>query len=188
MRFGLSAPCSTSASATSAPALETETSPSASGARRGRAGAPTGRARAAARRRGLTSTRAALEAGCDRLQAPRQRRLASLARAGRDCSSATASALGERADAGAPQRPHMAEGSRAAAEIARERAHIGALAALGLEHRVLGVRRLDQREPVDLDRPRRELDLLALAREVVGALALDLERGVAAAASARSCR
>ena len=47
----------------------------------------------------------------------------------------------------------MAETAERPADIAGERAHIGALAAFGLEHGVIGVGRLDQVEPVDFDRP-----------------------------------
>ena len=40
---------------------------------------------------------------------------------------------------------------------------------------MVGVRDLDELEPVDLDRPRLELDHLAFAGEIIGALAVDLE-------------
>ena len=85
----------------------------------------------------------------------------------------------ERADRDAPQRANMAETAQSAAEIAGERADIGALAAFGLEHGVVGVRASDELEPVDLDRARREFDRLAVAGEIVGALALDLDGGKA---------
>src|ERR1700676_4762676 len=49
-----------------------------------------------------------------------------------------------------------------------QRPHVGALAALGGEYRVIGVRRRDDVEMVDLHGARRELDLLAVARDVVG--------------------
>ena len=69
----------------------------------------------------------------------------------------------------------MAEAAERAAHVAGERAHIGALAAFGLEHRVVGVGRLDQIEAVDVDRARLELHHLAVAGEVIGALAVDLD-------------
>ena len=46
----------------------------------------------------------------------------------------------------------MAETAENAAHIARERPHIGSLAAFGLENGVVGVGRLDQRQPMDIDR------------------------------------
>ena len=75
-----------------------------------------------------------------------------------------------------------------AAQIAGQRADIGALAAFGLEHGVVGVRRLDERQAVDVDRPGCELDLLAVAGEVVGALAVDLDGGIARRHLLRWCR
>ena len=58
------------------------------------------------------------------------------------------------------------------ADVAGERAHIGALAALGLEDGVVGVRAASTRARRWIgDRPLLELDGLALAGEIVGALA-----------------
>ena len=45
----------------------------------------------------------------------------------------------EGADAGAPEFDDMAVAAERAAEVARNRAHIGAFAAFGLEHRRVGV-------------------------------------------------
>src|SRR5262249_44175918 len=87
--------------------------------------------------------------------------------------------LGKRADGGATQRRDVPEASERAAEVAGERAHIGALAALGGELGVVAIGHPDKLEAMDLDRPGLELDHLAVAREVVGALALDLHRGEA---------
>ena len=76
----------------------------------------------------------------------------------------------------------MAETAEQAPHVARERAHIGALAALGLEHGAIRIGELgvlDQLEAMNLDRARFELDDLAVAREIVGALAVDLDGRVA---------
>ena len=44
---------------------------------------------------------------------------------------------------------------------------------------MVGIGPLDQRQPLDLDRARRELDRLAPACQIVGPLAVDLDRGEA---------
>src|SRR6202167_376568 len=62
------------------------------------------------------------------------------------------------------------------AEVARDRAHIGALAAFSLEHRFTGLSR-DQIEPVDMDRARFNLEGFAFARKIVGARASDADSG-----------
>ena len=82
----------------------------------------------------------------------------------------------------------MAETAENAAHIARQRPNIGSLAAFGLENRMIGVGRLDQGQIVDIDRAGFERDLLAVAGQIIGALALDLDGGEFAAAPARSCR
>ena len=66
----------------------------------------------------------------------------------------------------------MAVAAERAAEIAGERAHVGALAAIGLEGRLLAVM-ADELEPVDDDLARGDLELRAVAGEIVGALAGD---------------
>src|SRR5262245_17815368 len=66
-----------------------------------------------------------------------------------------------------------------AAEVAGERAHIGSLAALGHERGVIAIGRVDQFEPVNLDWAWRDIHHLAVAREVIGALARDFHRRVA---------
>src|SRR3984957_21330497 len=62
------------------------------------------------------------------------------------------------------------------AEVTRDRAHVRALAAFGLEQRVVGVGR-DQVEPVDMDRARFDLEGFAFARKIVGARAGDADGG-----------
>src|ERR1700722_4172615 len=62
------------------------------------------------------------------------------------------------------------------AEVARDRAHIGALAAFSLEHRFTGLSR-DKIEPVDMDRARFNLEGFAFARKIVGARASDADSG-----------
>jgi hypothetical protein len=70
--------------------------------------------------------------------------------------------FGERGDHGAAQRRDMAETAKLAAEIARQRPHIGALAAFDLEHRVIGVGASQQRDAVDLDLAGGDLHHLAV--------------------------
>ena len=91
-------------------------------------------------------------------------------------------------DRGPPQRADMAETAQSAAEIAGQRAHIGALAAFGLEHRMIGVGDVDQLQPADLDRPGRKFHRLAVAGEVIGALAVDLDRRIARRHLLDACR
>ena len=73
----------------------------------------------------------------------------------------------------------MAETAQAPAHIPGQRPDIGAFAAFGLEHRMVRIGALDQLEPVDLDRPALQFDLLAVAGEVIGPLALDLDGRIA---------
>ena len=80
------------------------------------------------------------------------------------------------ADPRAPELDHMAVAAERAAEVARDRAHVGALAAFGLEHGRVAVG-LDEREPIDVDRPRGDLEGLAVAGEIIGARAVDLDGG-----------
>src|SRR5690606_16155158 len=79
--------------------------------------------------------------------------------------------LVERPYADASERRHMAEAAERAAKVARDGAHVSALAALGLEGGVIGVGRLDQIEAMDFDFTRGEYDRLALTGQIVGALA-----------------
>ena len=60
--------------------------------------------------------------------------------------------LAKRADRGPAQRADMAETAQSAAHIPGQRPDIGSLAAFGLAHGMVGVRGLDQLQPVDLDR------------------------------------
>ena len=73
------------------------------------------------------------------------------------------------------KRADMAVAAEQPADIARQRPDIGSLAAFGLEHRMVGVRLLDQGQVVDLDLAGLQLDDLAVAGDVIGALALDLD-------------
>src|ERR1700722_6793261 len=82
----------------------------------------------------------------------------------------------KRADAGPAQFDHMSVAAERAAEIPRDRAHVGALTAFGLQHRVIGLSRY-QFEPVDMDRARFNLEGFAVAREVVGARTRDADGG-----------
>src|SRR5262249_30772629 len=61
-------------------------------------------------------------------------------------------------------------------EIARDRAHISALAAFGLKHCGVDLGRY-QGEPVDMDRTRFNRERFAFAREIVGTRASDADRG-----------
>ncbi len=70
----------------------------------------------------------------------------------------------------------MSVAAERAAEIARDRAHVGALAAFGLEHRGVGLGGY-QVEPVDMDRARLDREGFAVACEIVGARASDADRG-----------
>src|SRR5712671_2435500 len=72
----------------------------------------------------------------------------------------------------------MSQTSEGPADIASKRAHIGAFAALGPEFGMVGIRDMDQLEPVNLDRAGLEIDRLAVAGEIVGALAVDLDRRI----------
>src|SRR3954453_1841405 len=69
----------------------------------------------------------------------------------------------------------MPEAAERPAEVAGERPHIGALAALRLEHGALAGM-AHHRKPRDLDGAGLQLDGLAVASEIIGALALDLHR------------
>ena len=62
-----------------------------------------------------------------------------------------------------------------AAHVASQRAHVGAFAALGLQHRRRRVRHVDEPQILDDDPARLEHHRLAAAGEVVGALAVDLD-------------
>ena len=59
-------------------------------------------------------------------------------------------------------------------EVARQRPHIGALAAIRLEVRKVHAG-LDERQSVDMDRARSDGEGFAVARPVVGARAVDLD-------------
>src|ERR1700738_1324378 len=87
--------------------------------------------------------------------------------------------FGKRPDGGPPQRRYVAMAAERPAKIAGERAHIGSLAALGREARVVRIGSVDQHQAVDVDDARLELEFLAVAGDVIGALAVDLDGGKA---------
>jgi hypothetical protein len=70
----------------------------------------------------------------------------------------------------------MTEAAERAAHVAGDGADVCAPAAFGLEHRRQRIRHVDEFEPVDLHGTRFELDGFTLAREIVSALAVDLDR------------
>ena len=80
-------------------------------------------------------------------------------------------------DARAPQRDDMAIAAEHAAEIAGDGAHIGALAALGLEDAGVVDPAVRQHAGVDGHRARLKHDLGAAARKIIGAFAVDLDGG-----------
>ena len=71
----------------------------------------------------------------------------------------------------------MAETAQRPPEIARQSPDIGTFAAFGLENRMIGVGRLDQLEGVDFHWPGLQRHRLTLPRDVIGALAGDLDGG-----------
>src|SRR5262245_41561304 len=73
----------------------------------------------------------------------------------------------------------MAVTTKRAAEIAGKRTDISALAAPRLEHRTVLVGMLAEPDPGNCHAPRRKLELLLVAGEVVSASAIDLERRIA---------
>jgi len=66
-----------------------------------------------------------------------------------------------------------------AAEVASQRAHIGALAAFGGEHAVIAIGHIDEFKAMNRDRAGLELHNLAVTGQIICALALDLDRGEA---------
>ena len=86
--------------------------------------------------------------------------------------------LPERPHAHPPQRRDVADRPQRQGEVAGEGAHVHALAAFHEEHGVVGVRPLLQLEAVHAGRAGLQLHGLALAGEVVGALAAELDGGV----------
>src|SRR5262245_55993363 len=73
----------------------------------------------------------------------------------------------------------MAVTTKRAAEIAGQRADTIALPPPRLEHRTVLVGMLAEPDPGNRHAPRRKLELLLVAGEVVSASAIDLERGIA---------
>ena len=107
----------------------------------------------------------------------RVQRVLALLRGGLEGREAHGVRLVEGGNARAPQRDEMAEAAELGAHVAGQRAHVGALAAAGLEHGGVAVRHVEEGEGVDLHRSRFQLDDLARARQVVGAVAVDLDGG-----------
>ena len=83
----------------------------------------------------------------------------------------------ERSDRGAAQRREMADGAQRHRQIAGQRPHIGALPAFHLEHRMIGIRPFDRLETLDPHLAWRQFDRLIGPGQVVGAPAIDLDRG-----------
>src|SRR3984893_18361517 len=80
-------------------------------------------------------------------------------------------------DPRAPQCADMAVTAKTSAEVAGDRAHIGALAAARFEHRLFG-QGIYEIEGADRHRTRGQLRRLATTRQIVGALAIDLDRRI----------
>mgnify|MGYP001801360390 CR=1 FL=1 len=83
----------------------------------------------------------------------------------------------KRARPQAAQLHDMAVAAEPLAEIARNAAHIAALAADHLQHGMVFVRSLDQRQALDPDRPGFEFRRRALSRQIIGARTADLDGG-----------
>src|SRR5262249_15871225 len=118
-----------------------------------------------------TERRQALYAGGNRLQQRDERigigRLQAL--------EAHAILLAERPHSSAPQCRDMAVAAQQTAHVAGERPHTAALAAFSAAHGGVGVWDVDETQAVDLDRAGLELDHLAVASKIIGALAVDLD-------------
>src|SRR5262249_626036 len=71
----------------------------------------------------------------------------------------------------------MAVTAQQAPHVARQRPDIGTLAAMGFEYRLIAVGAFHERKLENIDRAGFEADGLAVARDVVGALAGDLDGG-----------
>ena len=102
-----------------------------------------------------------VQGGLDGKQQALQRVLALLLPRLSRSASVTACASSKRSNARAPQRDEMAEAAERAPHVAGERAHVGALAAAGLEDGRIGVRHVDQDQRFDLHQSRLQLDDLA---------------------------
>ena len=83
----------------------------------------------------------------------------------------------ERPDARAAQRGHMAVAAEFAAEIARDGAHIGAFAAARFEHSLVR-REAHKIQRPDVNGARGKLNRFAIAGQIIGALAVNLDRGI----------
>ncbi|MCR6656524.1 MAG: hypothetical protein NVV63_12105 [Opitutus sp.] len=83
----------------------------------------------------------------------------------------------KRPDCRAMQHADMAARAQGFGNVARQRSDIGALAAGDFEHRLLTAM-FDQPDRVDIDLARLQLHGLASPRQVIGALAIHLERRI----------
>ena len=84
-------------------------------------------------------------------------------------------ALAKGSDPGAAQGADMAKTSQGLAEIARQRPHIGALAAVDFKDRVIGVGAFEKADIVDAHLALGQIYRLAGAGEVIGPRAIDLD-------------
>ena len=83
----------------------------------------------------------------------------------------------ERTDPGATQRGHMAEATQQSPEIARDGANVSAFSAFHHKMRLV-LRDADEVQPMDAHLARLQINFLALASEIVGALAANLDSGI----------
>src|SRR5215469_16854222 len=79
---------------------------------------------------------------------------------------------------GPPQGTDMAKTAQSAPQVAGERAYIGTLSAFGLKNGMVQVSGADKVQPADLDRACAKFHRFAVACQVVGPLALDLDRRI----------
>src|SRR6478609_4187616 len=73
----------------------------------------------------------------------------------------------------------MGEAAERDPEVPGKRPHIGALAATRLDHAMVGIRHVNEREAFDQSRPRGKLEILLVPGEVVGPGASYLQRRIA---------
>src|SRR6266446_10487533 len=85
--------------------------------------------------------------------------------------------LRKRADGYSTQGGDVPPTAKGAAEITGQRPHIRPLPALRLEVGMVRIRHVDQRQAVDVHDPRLEFRLLAVAGDVISALAFNFDRG-----------
>ena len=71
----------------------------------------------------------------------------------------------------------MAETTQRLAQIAGDGAHVAALAAGHLQHDMIGIRAIQHHQLLDPERAGFDLEILAVAGQFIGALAVDLDGG-----------